>query len=211
MKVLITGGSGGIGSAIMKAFVDGGHEVYAPNRRELDLLKPIKLSECDFEIVINCAGINPLKSICDIEDEEVLRVNYLSALEIVQQCIPYMVTKGYGRFINIGSIWIDIAKPSRLAYSASKNALHALTKAITAEYGPYNILANTVSPGFIATDLTFKNNTDEDIKRISQTIPVRRLGMPEEVAKLVYQLTVDNNYISGQNIIIDGGFSCTTY
>jgi 3-oxoacyl-[acyl-carrier protein] reductase len=122
-----------------------------------------------------------------------------------------MVQKQYGRIVNIGSIWIDTAKQGRLAYSASKNALHALTKAITAEYAHYNILANTVSPGFIETDLTYQNNSPEDILKMIHNIPVSRLGKPEEIAKLVYQLSVENTYIAGQNIIIDGGFSCTTY
>lgn len=211
MKILVTGGSRGIGKTIVNLFINNGYNVYAPTRKELDLSKPINLSERDFNIVINCAGINPIKFISDITDDEVIRVNYQSSLEIIQQCLPFMVENRYGRIINIGSIWIDIAKPGRLAYSTSKNALHALTKAITAEYGHLNILANTVSPGFIETDLTFKNNTPEDILKITQSIPVSRLGKPEEVARLIYYLTVENNYISGQNIIIDGGFSCTTY
>ena len=211
MDVLVTGGSRGIGKAIVDKFISNGHSVYAPTRDELDLTQPINLTKRKFEIVVNCAGINPIKHLNSISDDQVMRVNYYSPLEIIQQCIPYMVEKQYGRIVNIGSIWIDTAKQGRLAYSASKNALHALTKAITAEYGHWNVLANTVSPGFIETEMTFKNNTPEDILKMIHNIPVSRLGNPEEVAKLVYQLTVDNSYISGQNIVIDGGFSCTTY
>jgi len=211
MNVLVTGGSRGIGKAIVDVFVSNGHSVYSPTRTELDLTQPVNLTNREFDIVINCAGINPIKFLDSISSDEVMRVNYYSPLEIIQQCIPYMINKQYGRIVNIGSVWIDTAKQGRLAYSASKNALHALTKAITAEYGHWNILANTVSPGFIETDLTFKNNTPEDVLKIIHNIPVSRLGKPEEVAKLVYQLTIDNDYISGQNIRIDGGFSCTTY
>jgi 3-oxoacyl-[acyl-carrier protein] reductase len=211
MNILVTGGSRGIGKAIVDFFNTKGHSVYSPKREELDLTQPINLEHREFDVVINCAGINPIKTLDHIDDNDVMLVNYLSPLEITQQCLPYMVSQHYGRIINIGSIWIDTAKPGRLAYSASKNALHALTKAITAEYGHWNILANTVSPGFIETDLTFKNNTPEDVLKMIHNIPVSRLGKPEEVAKLVYQLTIENSYISGQNIIIDGGFSCTTY
>jgi len=211
MKVLVTGGSRGIGKAIVDLFINNGHFVYAPTRNELDLTQPINLLDREFDIVINCAGINPIKPLKYIDDNEVMLVNYLSPLEIVQQCLPYMVGQQYGRIINIGSVWIDTAKPGRLAYSASKNALHALTKAITAEYGHWNILTNTVSPGFIETELTIQNNTPEDILKITHNVPVNRLGKPEEVARLVYHLTVENTFISGQNIIIDGGFSCTTY
>ena len=211
MKVLVTGGSRGIGKTIVDLFISDGHSVYSPTRSELDLTQPINLEYRDFDIVVNCAGINPIKTLDYIDDNEVMLVNYLSPLKIIQQCLPHMVKNQYGRIINIGSIWIDTAKPGRLAYSASKNALHALTKAITAEYGHWNILANTISPGFIETELTFQNNTQDEILKMIHNIPVSRLGKPEEVAQLVYQLTVENTFISGQNIIIDGGFSCTTY
>jgi 3-oxoacyl-[acyl-carrier protein] reductase len=211
MKALVTGGSRGIGKAIIDLFINNGHSVYSPSRKELDLTKPIDLQYRDFDIIVNCAGINPLRTLDSINNDEVMRVNYTAPLEIIQQCLPYMVEQQYGRIINIGSIWIDTAKPARLAYSASKNALHALTKAITAEYGHWNILTNTVSPGFIETELTLQNNTPEDILKIIHNVPVSRLGKPEEVAQLVYQLTVENTFISGQNVIIDGGFSCTTY
>jgi 3-oxoacyl-[acyl-carrier protein] reductase len=115
----------------------------------------------------------------------------------------------YGRIVNVGSIWIDFAKPGRSAYSASKNALHSLTKAITVEYGAFNILANTISPGFIMTDMTIQNNTEQDLSEIRKKIPVGRLGYTSDISDLVYFLTVQNSYISGQNIVIDGGYSCT--
>ena len=146
--------------------------------------------------------------ILDISEEEVMRINYTSHLEIVQQCLPYMIDQKFGRIVNIGSIWIDLAKPKRLAYNASKNALNSLTKSITAEYAAHNIIANTVSPGFIATELTYQNNSKEDLDSIIKGIPINRLGYPEEVAELVYNLCIDNNYITGQNIKIDGGYSC---
>jgi 3-oxoacyl-[acyl-carrier protein] reductase len=213
MRVLVTGGSKGIGKAIVDLFLSKGHQVNAPARDILDLSKPLHFEGAGgyFDIIINNAGINPLTFIKDISDEEVMRVNYFSPLQIIQHCLPYMVDQKYGRIVNIGSIWIDTSKPKRAAYSASKSALHSLTKSLTAEYAPKNILTNTISPGFIGTDLTYQNNTKEEIALLSKQIPVGRLGLPEEIAQLVYTLSIENNYITGQNIIIDGGYSCTTY
>lgn len=208
MKVLVTGGSGGIGSAIVTEFTSHGHTVHAPSRTELDLAQPIQLRENNFDIVVNNAGINPLASISQITDDMVMTINYTSPLQIIQQCLPHMVNNRYGRIVNIGSIWVEQTKQNRAAYSASKSALDSLSRSITAEYANQNILANTISPGFIGTPLTYKNNSVEELERIETMIPAKRLGMPHEVARWVYLLTVENTYISGQNIIIDGGFSC---
>jgi len=210
MKILITGGSRGIGSDISEIFKKNGHEVIAPTRDELDLSQPFSFIPDKIDILINNAGINIIDSIFECEKyEEMMTVNYFSPLRLFKLCLPYMKKQNYGRVVNIGSVWVDYAKPGRSSYSASKNALHSLTKAITAEYGTYNILANTVSPGFFITDMTFQNNTEEDLKNLTSKIPLGRLGYTKEVADLVYFLTVQNSYISGQNIVIDGGYSCT--
>lgn len=211
MKILLTGGSRGIGKSVKDYFVKRGHSVYAPTRKELDLLDTVKLSNTDFDIIINNAGINPLNKVLDIQPNMIMQVNYTAPLQIIQQCLSYMLKQNYGRIVNLGSIWMDIAKEKRGAYSSSKSALHALTKTIAAEYSSKNILANTVSPGFICTDLTKQNNTTKQLNSISKSIPVGRLGKPLEIAKTIYHLTVENTYITGQNIIIDGGYSCTAH
>lgn len=209
MRVFVTGGSRGIGAAIVNLFKKEGHDVISPSRKELDLLKPITLNEVNFDIIINNAGVNVLSNFLTLCEQTTMQVNYFAPLSIIQQCLPYMITQNYGRIINIGSIWIDKAKPKRHSYAASKNALHALTKTIAAEYSQFNILANTVSPGFILTDLTKQNNSTEQLEQIINEIPVKRFGQPEEIAKTIYHLTVENTFITGQNIVIDGGYSCT--
>ena len=210
MRILITGGSRGIGSDICEIFKKFGHEVITPTREELDLSQTFSFIPDKIDILINNAGINIIDSIFEGENyEEMMTVNYFSPLRLFKLCLPHMKKQNYGRVVNIGSVWVDYAKPGRSSYSASKNALHSLTKAITAEYGAYNILANTVSPGFFITDMTFQNNTEEDLKDLRSKIPLGRLGYTNEVADLVYYLSVNNSYISGQNIVIDGGYSCT--
>lgn len=210
MNILITGGSRGIGRAICDKFTKEGHNVISPSRQELDLSGEIDKSYSKIDVLINNAGINTLESLLDLNNlEETMRINFYSPLKLVQQCIPYMQKQKYGRIINVGSIWVDLAKENRSSYSASKNALHSITKAITAEYASSNILANTISPGYILTDMTHKNNNEEQLAKIRSQIPIGRLGYAEEISDLVYFLTIKNTYITGQNIIIDGGYSCT--
>jgi 3-oxoacyl-[acyl-carrier protein] reductase len=210
LRILVTGGSRGIGKDICDKFIKEGHEVISPTREELDLSTSFSYIPEQIDVLVNNAGINIINSIFEGDNErEIMQVNYFSPLKLFKLCLPHMKKQNYGRVVNIGSVWVDYAKPGRSSYSASKNALHSLTKAITSEYGTYNILANTVSPGFFMTDMTFQNNTDEAIKDLRSKIPVGRLGYTSEVADLVYFLSVRNSYISGQNIVIDGGYSCT--
>ncbi len=209
MRVLVTGGSRGIGKEICDVFIKKGHEVIAPTRDELDLSKPITATYDKIDILVNNAGVNRIKSILEADDLETMQINYFSPLSLFKNCLPHMQKQYYGRVVNVGSIWVDFAKPGRSSYSASKNALQSLSKAITAEYANYNILANTVSPGFILTDMTMQNNSEDDLRNIRSKIPLGRLGNPNEIACLVYFLSVENSYISGQNIVIDGGYSCT--
>lgn len=210
MKILVTGGSRGIGKEICNKFLLEGHEIIAPSKEDLDLSKPIHKTFEDIDVLINNAGINTIKSIFESDVyEELMRVHYFSPLELIKSCLPHMIASNYGRIVNIGSIWVDFAKPGRSSYSASKNALHSLTKSLTSEYASCNILANTVSPGYIETDMTYRNNTAEEISNIKTQIPMGRLGYANEVASLVYFLSVENSYITGQNIVIDGGYSCS--
>lgn len=210
MKVFLTGGSRGIGFAIKSIFEGRGHDVYAPTSDELNLYDVPYIENPEYDIVINNAGINMISELTELNyhEDSIMKLNFFSPLHIIKQCIPHMVEKKYGRIVNIGSIWTKLAKPGRSNYAASKCAIDSLARSITAEYAKYNILCNTVSPGFIATDMTYKNNTEEELKFIESNIPVGRLGIPEEIAFLVYQLTVENSFITGQNIVIDGGYTC---
>lgn len=210
MRVLLTGGSRGIGFAIKTIFESRGHDVWAPTKDELNLYDVPYIENPEYDIVINNAGVNMISELTEFNyhEDSIMKLNYFSPLHIIKQCLPYMIEKNYGRIVNIGSIWTKISKPGRSNYAASKCALDSLARSITAEYAKYNILCNTVSPGFIATDMTYKNNTEEEIKTIESNVPVGRLGIPDEIAALVYQLTVDNSFITGQNIIIDGGYTC---
>ena len=87
--------------------------------------------------------------------------------------------------------------------------MNGFTRAAAIEFGPDGILVNSVCPGYVETDLTYINNSPEEIDAIKQTIPLRRLAAPEELAKVVAFLCSDaNTYITGQTIVADGGFTC---
>ena len=93
-------------------------------------------------------------------------------------------------------------------YSAAKNGIHGVTNALALELAPYNVLVNTICPGFTLTELTKKNNTEEQILQISSIIPLGRMAQPEEIAEFIYFLGSDKNtYITGQKIMIDGGYT----
>lgn len=218
MKVLITGGSRGIGKAIAEKFVANEYKVYIPSRQELDLSDEnsvekyiSKNQDIGFDVIVNNAGINDIHNIEDIEDEELnnmLQINLVSPIRLLRGFVGGMKKKHYGRIVNIGSIWAVVSKGGRCVYSATKNGLHGVTNTLAVELARDNILVNTVCPGFTLTELTKKNNTEKEIALISEEIPMGRMGKPDEIAEVVYFLCSSNNtYLTGQKIVVDGGFS----
>lgn len=217
-KVLLTGGSKGIGKAIYNLLNNEGYDVFAPTRKDLDLSsnKSIdkflqKYSNCTFDIIINNAGVNYINLIDDlsiIELNDTININLITPIKLIKAFIGDMKSNKYGRIVNISSIWSVVSKAGRLSYSASKNGLNGVTKSLATELAEFNILINSVSPGFTKTELTNQNNTLSEIEEIEKMIPLRRMANPLEIAKLVHFLVSnDNTYITGQNIIIDGGYT----
>jgi len=217
MKVLITGGSRGIGKAIVEMYVRNGYSVTAPTRTELDLLSRdsvkqfIKENEDGFDIIINDAGLNDVNMVGELKEnefDEMIAVNLIAPYMLTNGFIKKMANKQFGRIVNIASIWSVVSKPGRSVYSSTKRGLHGLTTTLALEYGRFNVLSNTVSPGYTVTDLTRKNNNEEQIKAICETIPQKRMASVDEISKVVYFLgSPENTYINGQNIVVDGGYS----
>jgi 3-oxoacyl-[acyl-carrier protein] reductase len=227
--VLVTGATRGIGAAIAKEFYDQGAKVIGTGTKARDVNLFNEYIQVDFsstgelyllvervkdikpDILINNAGINVNAPFLEIDPKDFLlinQVNVFSPFMLCQASIPAMVERGWGRIINIASIWGKVSKKYRAPYSASKFALDGLTLALAAEYAGSGILANCVSPGFTDTELTSKTLGQSEIAEILKTVPVGRMASPVEIARFVVWLASPmNTYISGQNIAIDGGFS----
>ncbi len=191
----------------------------APSRKELDLRSNASIDaylaalSVPVEIVVNNAGINPLAAVtevraCDLD--EVLQVNVVAPLRLIAGLVPAMKAHGYGRIVNISSIFgATVAKEHRVAYSASKAGIVGLTRALAVELASAGILVNAVAPGYVATELTRQNNTPQELEEIRKTIPLERLAEAREIAEVVAFLCSErNSYLTGQTVIVDGGFTC---
>ena len=215
---LITGAARGIGSAIAQLFQEQGAKILVPTRKELDLSSNDSIdrycSQLDLQvdIIVNNAGINPLGAADEFSDTELtetLQVNLVAPMRLIRALSPEMAQRGYGRIVNISSIWSEVAKPRRFVYATTKSGINGMTRALAVELAASGVLVNAVAPGFTNTELTQQNNSTEAIRQIAATIPVRRLAEPSEIAQVVgFLCSRKNSYLTGQIIIVDGGFTC---
>lgn len=235
---LVTGGTRGIGKAIVEQMIKAGAHVIltGTSEKEINSLNESNKSEfltykaVDFsdekstfhfldwikdskkiDILVNNAGVNRINQNIDTttEDYDYLNnINLKAPYLVCREVSKLMKTNNYGRIINISSIWSSITKPGRSLYSLSKCGLVGLTKSLAVELAQNNILVNAVGPGFTLTELTQSTNSQDEIKAIAEMIPIKRMAQPLEIANLVLFLSSDlNSYLTGQNIIIDGGYT----
>ncbi|AXX16222.1 MULTISPECIES: SDR family NAD(P)-dependent oxidoreductase [Leptospira] len=231
--IIVTGGTRGIGKQIASDFLElGGNVIVTGTSSELsenlkhpnlnyqsvdfqskeslnDFIKYIESIE-KIEVCVNNAGINRinfLENTLDRDWDDMQSVNVRAPFFITRAVSKRMKENKYGRIVNIASIFGSVSREKRSIYTMTKYAIRGLTVSASNELAKYNILINTVSPGFVITDLTKRNLSELEIKHLEEQIPMRRLAKPEEIAKVVLFLSSDyNTYITGQNIIVDGGF-----
>lgn len=229
---VVTGGSAGIGKAICEHLLAGGYTVISLARRDpdfthkklhsykVDLADPaatretaqLMAKEHQVTNVIHNAGVIRPALVEDVtpHDLEVLTHIHLgAAIELVQATLPAMKAAGFGRIVNMSSRAV-VGLPTRTVYAGTKAALIAMTRSWAMELGAHGITVNAIAPGPIVTDM-FTDIVPEDSGRaaaLAQSLPMRRLGHPADVARAVmFFLDPQNDWITGQTLFVCGGAS----
>lgn len=234
--VLITGSSRGIGLASAKKAIDYGATVVLHGKTESEELKALAQElNCDYmfcdasdkeavalaiqkntakigkiDVLVNSAGFVIDESFLKATDDvwlNILKVNFLGTVHFCQAVLPVMLAFGYGRIVNIASIRgeTNTSSNSRMAYSASKASIINFTSALAKEAAP-NILVNAVSPGFTMTGMS-KEWTEKGWVQARSNL-LGRPAEPEEIAEeLLFLGSEKNSHMTGQTIIVDGGYS----
>ena len=159
------------------------------------------------DILINNAGITKdrtLKKLTDDDWEDVINTNLNSVYYTVSAAMPSMMENQFGRIVNISSFVGQAGNFGQSNYSASKGGVIAFTKSVAQELARHNITVNAIAPGFTLTEMLAKV-PDEIQQKILDKIPMRRVGQPEEIARAVVFLAADGDYITGQQINVNGG------
>lgn len=226
--VLVTGGTRGIGKAIAAAFLKKGYRVcvtYSQDENSAALAKAegLEVFRVDsrdeqavvelferlkrVDILVNNAGISLVKQIQDTTKadwENLLSVNLTGAFLCSREAAKKMISQQSGLIINISSIWGEVGGSCETAYSASKGALIAFTKALAKELAPSKIRVNCISPGVIKTQMN-ACFSEEDMRALEEEIPVGRVGLPEEISSAAVFLE-ENEYVTGIDLPVNGGF-----
>lgn len=227
--VLITGGSRGIGAAAVKAFCEAGYKVtffYQSNEAAAKAVAAqtgAAAVRCDVsdeasvqnavaaipkvDILINNAAVAHYGLISQIRPEEFRRlfaVNVEGVYHCVRAVLPAMLEKQQGCIINTASMWGQVGASCEVAYSASKGAIIAMTKALAKELAPSGIRVNCVSPGVIRTEMT-ECLGEETLAALAEETPLERLGSGEDVAQALLYLT-KASFVTGQILAVNGGF-----
>jgi 3-oxoacyl-[acyl-carrier protein] reductase len=136
-------------------------------------------------------------------------MNLTAVMALTRGLAPGMRDRKWGRIVNISSVFSLVTKEKRALYSATKAALNGFTRAVAVELAPDGVLVNAVCPGYVDTELTRQNNSAAELENIAQAIPMRRLAQPKEIGRFVaFLCSEENTYITGQTLVIDGGFVC---
>ncbi|MCB1690499.1 MAG: SDR family oxidoreductase [Halioglobus sp.] len=226
-KVLVCGASDGIGYGVAKAFLEAGADVSITGTRTadaydndfsgmqfhtLDIQDPAMITELatkfdSLDVLVNCIG-SVLWKKAEFEREgfeKILSINLTGAMQLCTEFYDLLEASG-GNIVNLDSVVSIRPALNNPAYSASKAGLVQLTKTLAMKWGPRGIRVNTVAPGMVPTKLTANQSSPEQIEQITNTIPLRRVGSPQDIAGgVLFFASPLAAYITGQQLVIDGG------
>lgn len=223
-RVLITGGANGIGAAIARRSIEDGYQPVIIDRTGdgiiADLSNPDEteqalktaLAQGPITRLVNNVGVvRPASAETQTLDDLnlVLSLNLRCAMQCMQALVPSMKEAGFGRIVNISSR-AALGKELRTAYAATKAGLIGMTRVWALELGKFGITSNAIGPGPIKTELFQKANPDDSprTKAIINSIPVKRIGLPEDVAQAVsFMLAEQSGFVTGQTLYICGGMT----
>ncbi|WP_136586184.1 SDR family NAD(P)-dependent oxidoreductase [Microbacterium hydrothermale] len=228
-RVIVTGGSGGIGAAIVQRFVDDGARVAVLDRRApagpaasafiaVDLRDPLDTRRAvgeavealgGIDVLVNCAGIFQHTALLDISVDDwdrVIDINARATLITMQAVAPTMLEARRGSIVNIASMAAKHGGGGEAHYAASKAAVVALTRAGAQEWGCHGVTVNAVCPGYVLTEMGADTRSEADVAAWSAKSPLGRLGIPEDVAGVTHFLASPaGGYLTGQAINVTGG------
>lgn len=159
------------------------------------------------DTLVNNAGISlikPLYECTETDFDRVIAVDLKSVFNTCRIFTPDMTGEGFGRIVNVSSVWGEYGGSTETLYSAAKAGVIGFTKALNAELARGGVVVNAVSPGFINTSMNAELR-QEDVAAFLESVSVGRVGSPEEVAEAVEFLTRENLYVAGANISVNGG------
>lgn len=235
MNAIVSGGSRGIGAAVVRMLTESGVRVAFLYEKNEDAAREIARStgavpvRCDIsdrdqvfrayeeakkavgmiDSVVSCAGIAQQALFQDVTGSDwnkMIGVNLSGAAYLAQAALPDMISEKKGSIVFVSSIWGEVGASMEAHYSASKAGLIGLMKALSKEVGPSGIRVNAVTPGVIYTDM-LKCFDDETMRCLAEETPLGRIGTPEDVAKAIrFLLSDDASFITGQTLGVNGGF-----
>ena len=227
--VVITGGSRGIGAEAVRQFSARGDRVYFLYEKEHEKARAVAeetgaVAICcdvadgqavknafaqipDVDILVCNAGIVHYGLMCQTDEvqwDRVFDVNVKGIYQCVNAVMPCFLRKQAGSIITVSSMWGQVGASCEVAYSASKGAVIAMSKALAQELGPSGIRVNCIAPGVIETDMC-ANVSPETMAELKEQTPVGRNGTPKDVAKAMLYLA-DAEFVTGQILAVNGGF-----